>query len=348
MAPYIFTLVSKDTMKNKYPIALIVGFLVGVVPLGLYFYRFNSELSFKHNVWGEFGSLYGGVLGPCFAFLAFIGLLWNLDITKRQFRRESENNTFFNLISLHNNKVQMIEFEESEGINTVGFGAFKKYSEEFSRLYDEDSILVARRELSTNTRNLTDNGRDFLWRKYAKQFHENVEFWRASEADLERMVSLFEKSSDYWELQKGLIGTDDSISPEDRESLISIGHVTIEDSPPEKRIEIIKRVNEFFYHEYGHMLGHYFRNIHYILKIIDTTEKSIEYSKLFRAQLSRYELAMIYYNLINKNTSEEFIRLVIKYDLFNEVYRFDICYFPDANKQSLDIYCILQQKLTKP
>ena len=70
-------------MKNKYPIALLAGFLVGVIPLVLYFFRFNSELSLSHAVWGEFGALYGGVLGPAVALLAFIGLLWNLDVTKK-------------------------------------------------------------------------------------------------------------------------------------------------------------------------------------------------------------------------------------------------------------------------
>lgn len=338
----------RDTMKNKYTIAILVGVLVGVTPLALYFFRFNSELSSSHGVWAEFGSLYGGVLGPATAVLAFIGLLWNLDITKNQFRSQSEDNTFFNLINLHNNKVQMIEYEEPKGVKTVGFGAFKMYSQEFSRIYDEDSIRVARIELSKNTRNLTDNAGEFLWEKYAKQYHVGNTFWDDKDANLEKIASLFEESSDAWELQKVLIGTDDSISHKDRENLISIGHVAIEDSTPEDRIEIMKRVNEFFYHDYGHMLGHYFRNIHYILKMIDTTKRSVQNSKLFRAQLSRYELAMIYYNSISEKTSEEFINLVIKFDLLNGLYQLDICYFPDAEKRSLDLDCMLQQKLTKP
>lgn len=335
-------------MKNKYKITLLVGFLVGVLPLVIYFFRFNYGLSSSHVVWGDFGSLYGSVLGPTFAFLAFIGLLWNLDITKRQFRSQSEDNTFFNLISLHNNKVKMIEFEDPEGRIISGFEAFKKYSEKFYHIYDEDSIRVARIQLSKNTRNIPDNAGEFLWNKYARKYHEKVSFWEAREVNIEKMASLFENTDDAWELQKGLIGTDNSISSEDRESLISIGHVAIEDYSPEKRIEIIKRVNELFYHDHGHMLGHYFRNLHYILKIIDATEKSIDYSRLFRAQLSRYELAMIYYNLISENASEEFIRLVIKYDFLNGIYSSDICYYPDADKRLLDLNCMLQQKLTKP
>ncbi len=333
-------------MKNKYTFALFLGFLVGVVPLVLYFYRFNSELSYAHSVWGEFGSLYGGVLGPTFALLAFVGLLWNLDRTKKQFRSQSEDNTFFNLVTLHNNKVQMIEFEKPNGSIVSGFGAFKKYSEEFNRIYEEDSIRVARLELSKNTRNIPNNAAEFLWNKYAKQYQEEAVFWNNREASLEKMASLFENSDDPWELQKCVIGTDDAISSKDKESLVSIGRVAIEDFSSEKRIEIIKRVNDFFYHEYGHMLGHYFRNIHYILKAIDATEKPSEYSKLFRAQLSRYELAMIYYNSISDNASEEFIRLVVKYDLLNGLYWPDICYSPDSDKRASDLECMLRQKLT--
>jgi len=333
-------------MKNKYTISLLVGFLFAAMPLALYFSNFDSKLSASHSVWGEFGSLYGGVMGPAFALLAFIGLLWNLDITKRQFRNQSEDNTFFNLVNLHNNKVQMIEFESIDGVKVTGFSAFKKYNEEFSRFYDTDSIRVSRIELSENTKNITDNAGEFLWKKYSDLYHEEGHYWTDKEANLSKMASLFENSDDAWEIQKGIIGTDDLISNEDKKSLISIGHVAIEDYPPEKRIEIIKRINEYFYHDYGHMLGHYFRNIHYMLKIIDTTNKSIEYSKLFRAQLSRYELALIYYNSISDNSSEEFISLVIKYDLLNGVYWSDICYFSDADKRSLDLECILKQKLT--
>lgn len=333
-------------MKKKYVLALLIGFFISVMPLAIYFSKFHHEFSSSHEVWGEFGSLYGGVLGPAFAFLAFIGLLWNLEVTKRQFRSQSEDNTFFNLISLHNNKVEMIEFSDSNGVTTSGFGAFKKYSAEFTRMYHEDSIRVARIEISKNTRKLTDNAGEFLWGKYARKYNEQGTFWSNKEANLAKLISLFENSNDPWELQKGLIGTDDSISDEDKESLISIGRVAIEDYRPDKRIEIIKRVNEFFYHDYGHMLGHYFRNIHYILKTIDASEKSVEYSKLFRAQLSRFELAMIYYNSISENSSEEFINLVFKYDLLNGVYQSDICYFADASIRSMDLKYMLQQKLT--
>lgn len=334
-------------MKNKYTYLLVTGFIIGVIPLVLYFCKFHYELSLTHNVWGEFGALYGGIMGPVFTLLGFIGLLWNLDITKKQFREQSQDSTFYNLINLHNNKVRMIEFSGSEKVKMVGFEAFKKYSEEFCRIYDNESIRVARIELSNNTRNLTDNAGEFLWKKYPKQSHEGDIFWSNRGANLEILASLFEKTTDTWELQKSLIGTDDSITVEDRESLISIGHVTIEDSSPEKRIELIKTVNDFFYHDYGHMLGHYFINIYFILKNIDKAEKSIEYSKLYRAQLSRYELVMIYYNCIGGRANEEFIRLVIKYDLFNGIYWRDICYFPEAEKMSLDLDCMLQQKLTK-
>lgn len=340
-------------MKNKYTYLLVTGFIIGVIPLVLYFCKFHYELSLTHNVWGEFGALYGGVMGPVFTLLGFIGLLWNLDITKKQFREQSQDSTFYNLINLHNNKVRMTEFSKAQKVKAVGFDAFKMYSEEFCRMYDIESIRVARIELINNTRNLTDNAGEFLWKKYAAQFHENDTFWCNRNANLEKLASLFENSTDTWELQKNLIGTDDSISDGDREILISIGHVIIEDWSPENRIDFIKRANDIFYHEYGVILGHYFANIYYILEVIkkiekiEKTENFIEYSKLFRAQLSRYELVMIYYNCISGRANEKFIRLVIEYDLFNGIYWRDICYFPEAEKMSLDLDCMLQQKLTK-
>lgn len=259
-------------MKNKLIKFLIFILVVILIPLSLYFYRSSSELSSDHTTWGEFGALYGGVLGPSAALLAFIGLLLSLDLTTKQFRNQSEDTTLFNLINLHDKKVQLIEFEESGGVRITGFQAFKRYSEEFSRIYDNDSIRVARKELSMNTKNLNDNAGEFLWNKYANQFHEDGTFWSDQKTNINKMASLFENNSNPWELQKILIGTDDSISSTDREKLISIGHVVIEDSIPKNRIEIIERVYSLFDQDYGHMLGHYFKHIHYILRAIGLKE----------------------------------------------------------------------------
>jgi len=161
------------------------------------------------------------------------------------------------------------------------------------------------------------------------------------------MVAVFEESSDPWELQKGLIGTGNNISNDDISSLVSIGHVMIEDSTPEERIKIISNVYAIFNDDFGHLLDHYCMNIYYILKFIDNSENASEYSKIFRSQLSRHELTAIYYFLFSGLSSVKFIKLVIKYDILNAIFWADICYYPNYEKRVLDLNCILQDKLTR-
>lgn len=324
-------------MKTKYILAFLAFSIFGLTPLALYFYHFYGGISIYHTSWAEFGTFYGGVLGPAAAVLAFIALLWNLEVTMKQFKRQSEENQFFNLLELHNNKVKGITYNGIRNTHYTGFEAFKKYVEEFNNLYDTNAILVARNEMSKNTRNLTYNAYDFLWEKLSHFLHDNDKVYGGDNQKKDKIISFFENSTDRWELQKGLIGTDDHLSMEDRDKLIAIGHVIIEDSKPKFRVEIIQYVNDLFYQNYGHMLGHYFRNIYYILKFIDESEKSIEYSKLFCAQLSRYELTSLYYNALGNLSSTEFIELLIKYDIFNGIYSSDLCYFADREKIKTDL-----------
>lgn len=58
--------------------SLYIALIASVIVLVIYFYRFNGPLSSKPEDWSSFGGYVGGVLGPLYAFLAFIGLLETL------------------------------------------------------------------------------------------------------------------------------------------------------------------------------------------------------------------------------------------------------------------------------
>lgn len=64
-------------------------------------------------------------------------------------------------------------------------------------------------------------------------------------------------------------------------------------------------------------IGHYFRNLYNIMKFVDRSdvkEKKI-YTNLLRAQLSNYELALLFYNCLSKMGSEKFKPLLEKYSM---------------------------------
>jgi len=75
-------------MKKKYIVSIAITSLIGVFSLIIYFFHFNGGLSVSHNVWGEFGEFFGGVISPLVALLAFITVLYNFDLTKEQFQKK--------------------------------------------------------------------------------------------------------------------------------------------------------------------------------------------------------------------------------------------------------------------
>lgn len=72
------------------------------------------------------------------------------------------------------------------------------------------------------------------------------------------------------------------------------------------------------------ILDHYFRYLYRILKFIDDTEligeqEKYKYASIFRAQLSEYELIMIYYNGLSKFGSEKLKPLIEKYSILKNI-----------------------------
>lgn len=68
-------------------------------------------------------------------------------------------------------------------------------------------------------------------------------------------------------------------------------------------------------------LGHYYRNLYHIFKYIDKSEikDKRKYTSIVRAQLSAYELILIFYNCLSENGEEKFKPLAERYGLFKNM-----------------------------
>lgn len=91
-----------------------------------------------------------------------------------------------------------------------------------------------------------------------------------------------------------------------------------------------------FYKRYKSDLSHYFRTLYHIIKLIDQSEiqKKAEYASLVRAQLSSYELAMLFYNCLHPDYGRsKFKPLIEKYSLLKNIDR-DLV----SNTEHLDAY----------
>jgi len=85
--------------------------------------------------------------------------------------------------------------------------------------------------------------------------------------------------------------------------------------------------NEFMAEAYAHV-GHYFRYIYQIMKFIDRSELSKDertvYMNILRAQLSNYELVLLFVNCQCYKRSDKFKELVESYGFFEHIYDSDL------------------------
>ncbi|MGX5515375.1 putative phage abortive infection protein [Bacillus cereus] len=89
-------------------------------------------------------------------------------------------------------------------------------------------------------------------------------------------------------------------------------------------LEKIINSYEIFFSSYQDSIGHYFRNLYRITKFIHENEtlskkQKQNYIGILRAQLSTYELLLIFYNGLSEYGSEKFLPLIKQYNLLDNI-----------------------------
>lgn len=99
-----------------------------------------------------------------------------------------------------------------------------------------------------------------------------------------------------------------------------------EDREGLEQISQIDLVYNVFYPEYEAEIGHYFRSLYNLVKFVD--QSSIEdkrlYTNLIRAQLSSWELGLLFYNCLSEYGRDHFKPLVRRYALLKSLPSFAI------------------------
>lgn len=87
------------------------------------------------------------------------------------------------------------------------------------------------------------------------------------------------------------------------------------------QLEIVSDAYEKFYEQYGHEVGHYFRTLYNIVKLVHTSNVSDKrfYTNLIRAQLSDHELCLLFYNCLSPLGREKFKPFVEHYALLKNL-----------------------------
>ena len=237
----------------------VVATLIGIAAACVYFAHFSGGFETRAEAWGQFGDYIGGVLNPMFAFMAFIALmltiyvqLFELQSSTRELRASAEalkqqnesfalqsfENTFFQMVRLHNDFVAAIDLQTKS----------KK-----TGLY-----RVTR-------------GRDCF-----KAFY-----------------SRFNKQA-----QKAIRG----------------------DYHPLDHRESLSEAYSRFHHNNEPNIGHYFRNLYRIFKFLSESnvENKKRYSGALRAQLSTFELLLLFYNGAS-DVGGKFSKYIVEFELLENL-----------------------------
>jgi uncharacterized membrane protein len=121
----------------------IIAFIAAVFVVGMYIYNFSFSLSDKPEEWALFGDYLGGTLNPILSFLSLIAILITLGYQVKELNastRELSNsslalkeqskslklqafeNTFFQMLKLHNDVVRGMDIQSINGKETLYSG----------------------------------------------------------------------------------------------------------------------------------------------------------------------------------------------------------------------------------
>lgn len=93
------------------------------------------------------------------------------------------------------------------------------------------------------------------------------------------------------------------------------------DTPDDDSLETACRTYREFYDAHQEEIGHYFRHLYHIIKFVKTSDidDKRRYTTFVRAQLSSYELALLFYNGLSEHGREKFKPLIEEFALFKNL-----------------------------
>ena len=145
---------------------IIVSAVCIIIVISTYIKYFPGPISFDNQKWGTFGDFIGGTLNPILSFLSFIALLITIILQSKELslstkeltnsatalKEQNESikiqifeNTFFQMIGLHNDIVNSIDITIQNQTHTIvqGRDCFKYlYKNKFVPLYNNEKTLA--------------------------------------------------------------------------------------------------------------------------------------------------------------------------------------------------------------
>lgn len=286
---------------------VILGVVFILVLLMLYLCTFHAGFSDEHSRWGEFGSFFGSLTG----LLAFIGVIITQIQSREQILGSEERETFFSLLAIfreHRNNVvieqaslvptQWGKERQSDKKTIQGDAAFAQIGKESNYHFLEAIISKAPDNIS----------------------EEEIMNCLSSEQDNESMKTAIEEL--YFNKKTLNIACLDPITIGNhiQEQLAYfIIRVYVKKEKYDALASAMKEAGDKIYSLYKNQLGPYHRNVFYLFNIISEYVKKKTYERLFRAQLSKDELIVIFFNSFSNESNPTARKYYFSADLFNNL-----------------------------
>jgi hypothetical protein len=265
--------------------------IVGLGLLVLSSYRYINGYNFDN--YSKFGDSIGGLIGSLWSLAGI--LLFYLALTEQRkdikINQETLKSQIKSLdLQIEEYKLQRLELEETRKVLKDQSDTFKiqQFESTFFNMLKLLQEIIA--ELKINVDNQVGTGRDF----FKVAIGSLKQFVHQHNIPLHDPKGAIKKEA----LIELLMTTDKNPSAE-------ISDVDLNDI----KLKYIE-VYEDFYNYYHDSLGHYFRFFYNIMKFTiesDLTEiEKARYINLIQAQMSSYELGLIFYNALSKHGNRTF------------------------------------------
>lgn len=327
----------------------LISVLIIVIILCWYF---NTQEDFEKKAanWGDFGSLLGAITG----LIAFIGVLFTLRQNKQQFTNSEDRAIFFELLKI------FISYRDSLRVKKIDW----KYDKTL-----HDWNIIQYEEFCTTEKTYQQITSE-LCRIFYVEIRNNIPNYLSKEEFAKEIIpsngSTIQWNSSYnylaiainniyngynWSKSGGIVTQlPISLNTYDYICLIAI-KIYLKQNNFKPIIEAISKTADFCFSKYINQLGTYFRNAYYILEMVSGFNYPKKYSDIFRAQLSKDELILLFFNSFSSLSTHKTRQLYLEADLFNNLELKDIRLKENINNIPrmgyINFPSILQQKPIK-
>jgi len=309
--------------------AILIFALLSSYMIYIYFDVFHDGYSDDFNKWGAFGSYFASITG----LFAFLGVLYTVKQSNEQVKANEERGLFFKMLELYQKQADSISYG-----NVIGVNAFENYVKVINDklvmiiIYKD---IISKYQLDLIKFDGIDKTTGY-YLKFLRDYFPNEKITPESNFDI--LINTLKSNIDY-----NIIRIPDDF---DNNSDYYFAFADIFDSVKNVdlqcfRLENMKEVGDSLYKENDQYLGQYFRNVYYLMEVLYNFKDSRDYSKIFRAQLSRYELTLLLYNSVSSQSSPETVKYLSKFEIFNNISSVDVYlyqYEDSVNEFIEDLY----------